>query len=204
MVLTLLLLLVIGKNDRPIIIELPATKYLFKLGSAELPEDLKKDINGKDGIILRQIEQTIQKIETNNKKVEVIEVVGHTDGQPVTQEKSPGESQCKLHKKSSLDEYLEEVAIGNKNIGILYPCSNADLGLMRALAVVKELQTVQQGKDGRLKKVSFRAYSAAQLLLPENKGFAKPEPRNEDLKRRRIEIRFTQLSRTITPENNSK
>ena len=64
--------------------------------------------------------------------------------------------------------------------------SNADLGLMRALAVVKELE-----KNPRLKQLGlkFRAYSAAQLYLPSGE-YARVQ-RYSDPQRRRIEIRFS-------------
>ncbi|BAZ67408.1 hypothetical protein NIES4106_21630 [Fischerella sp. NIES-4106] len=73
---------------------------------------------------------------------------------------------------------------------------------MRALAVVKELQKLQQQeKGGRFKQLKFRAYSAGQLLLPNNQGFAQPKlERKADEQRRRIEIRFTQSGQETTPK----
>jgi hypothetical protein len=41
---------------------------------------------------------------------------------------------------------------------MLVPGSNTDLGLMRALAVVQEIEST-----GKLKNVKFRAFSAGQL-----------------------------------------
>ena len=71
---------------------------------------------------------------------------------------------------------------------------------MRALAVIQQLKKAQsQEKTGRFKQVTFRAYSAGQLLLPKNRGFAKVD-RKEDKQRRRIEIRFTQLAQETTPD----
>ncbi|OUL20746.1 hypothetical protein BV378_28980 [Nostoc sp. RF31YmG] len=212
MIITLLLLLVIARNsksindsristgadDKPTIIELPAEKYNFDSGSAVLPHNLKTDIsqNGKNGIILKEIENNINKIENSNKKVDVIEVIGHTDGEEV------GFLKCSNQGGGNLDTKLEEVATRNKDVSILCPGSNADLGLMRALAVVKELQNVQrQKKSGLFKRLKFRAYSAAQLLLPDDRGFAPPD-RNDNPKRRRIEIRFAQLGQYKTPGNN--
>jgi len=212
MIITLLLLLVIarssknlndpqlsnGVDNKPTIIELPAEKYNFDSGSAVLPPNLKTDIshNGKNGIILKEIENNIKQIENNNQKVDVIEVIGHTDGEEV------GFLKCSNQKGGNLDTKLEEVATRNQNVSILCPGSNADLGLMRALAVVKELQNVQrQKKSGLFKRLKFRAYSAAQLLLPDDQGFAPPD-RNDNPKRRRIEIRFAQLGQYKTPGNN--
>ncbi|TAF02532.1 MAG: hypothetical protein EAZ77_18735, partial [Nostocales cyanobacterium] len=71
-----------------------------------------------------------------------------------------------------------------------------------ALSVVKELKKAQnQTKLSRFKKVQFRAYSAAQLFLPENQGFA-PQGDQENKKRRRIEIRFAQVGEYVTPDEN--
>ncbi|MFM8294051.1 MAG: hypothetical protein ACKN9E_05830 [Microcystaceae cyanobacterium] len=78
------------------------------------------------------------------------------------------------------------MAIGEQDIGSLSPGSNADLGLMRALSVIQALQ-----KNPKLKNLKFRAYSSAQLTLP-NGEFA-PVNRESDPTRRRIEIRFTRL-----------
>ncbi len=72
----------------------------------------------------------------------------------------------------------------------LQPGSNADLGLMRSLSVVKELQAIQA--QGKLQNVQFHAYSAAQLFLPNSEAFA-PVDRDSDSTRRRIEIRFSPL-----------
>lgn len=48
-----------------------------------------------------------------------------------------------------------------------------------------------QLKEQRLQGLSFRAYSAAQLILPSGEFAA--IARQEDQTRRRIEIRFTRL-----------
>jgi hypothetical protein len=209
MIITLLLLLVIARsskniNDKPIgtgddekptIIELPSAKYEFPSGSAVVPRNLSTDI-GENGLILKEIENNLKQIENSNKKVDVIEVIGHTDGEEV------GFLKCSNKNGGNLDTKLEEVSNRNKNVSILCPGSNADLGLMRALAVVKELQNVQrQRKTGLFKRLKFRAYSAAQLLLPDDQGFA-PADRNDNPKRRRIEIRFAQLGQYKTPDNN--
>ncbi|MBD2203925.1 flagellar motor protein [Calothrix sp. FACHB-1219] len=208
MIMTLLLLLVIARNsknndvqigtgadEKPTIIELPSAKYEFPSGSAVLPRNLKTDI-GQNGIILKEIENNIKQIENSNKKVDVIEVIGHTDGEEV------GYLKCSNQNGGNLDTKLEEVATRNRDVSILCPGSNADLGLMRALAVVKELQNVQrQQKSGLFKQLKFRAYSAAQLLLPDDRGFAPPD-RSDNPKRRRIEIRFAQLGQYKTIGNN--
>ncbi|MBD2137546.1 flagellar motor protein [Anabaena sp. FACHB-1237] len=218
MIITLLLLFVIARssaspqdkhlskpeknnnnnNSKPTIISLPSNKYSFPSGSAVLPDNLQDDIskNGQDGIILQLIQKNIAELEKNDKQVDVIEIIGHTDGQAV------GSLKCNNRNSSNLDKELENVSTGNKQVSILCPSSNADLGLMRALAVVKELQKAQKNKQsGRFKQLQFRAYSAAQLLLPDDQGFAAID-RNANWKRRRIEIRFAQVGDYVTPDNN--
>lgn len=209
MVLTLLMLLSMSKipslnrqqrlqqpdNNKQKIIVLPSEEYKFASGSAELPNNLSNDIqnNLKDGKILQAIKQQLDNAQNI---IDIIEVIGHTDGQEV------GSLNChqKFGKRGNLDKELEAVATQDKKVSILCPGSNTDLGLMRALAVIKELQKAQnQEKTGRFKQVSFRAYSSGQLLLPQNRGFAKPQ-RKEDKQRRRIEIRFTQLAQETTPQ----
>ncbi|MGD1917955.1 MAG: hypothetical protein ACFCAD_03150 [Pleurocapsa sp.] len=67
--------------------------------------------------------------------------------------------------------------------------------MMRALEVVKQLQTVQE-QTGRLEGVQFHAYSAAQIQLPN--GDFSPANREPDPSRRRIEIRFSPLGKAET------
>lgn len=154
----------------PIIVIQETGDYQFQSGSAALPEPLN--------LYIRQ--QLVPQIEKNAEQyqIDVVEVIGHTDGQ------------VNQGGVSNLDQVLENVARGNSPLTSLSPGSNADLGLMRALAVVKILQEIQQ-KEGRLKGLQFRPYSAAQLVTPSG-NFAEIN-RNPDAKRRRIEIRFTRL-----------
>lgn len=146
----------------PIVIDEKSAKFKFKSGSAELDTKLKQYIQA-------EIIPTI-KTRIKDKEIEFIQVIGHTDGQ-------------EINNNSNLDRTLEEVANNKKSVSQLVPGSNADLGLMRALAVVQELQ-----KTGDLNKIEFRAYSAAQLYLPSGKLAS--IDRKADDNRRRIEIRF--------------
>ncbi|EAM49729.1 hypothetical protein WH8501_23270 [Crocosphaera watsonii WH 8501] len=132
-----------------------------------------------------------KKIEENFNKydIDTVVVVGQTDGQSVG------------NRVSNLDKTLEKSATGNLPISKLTPGSNADLGLIRALAVVKELQRIfadNNPVETLDAQKSFRAYSAGQLTLP-NGTFAEPNPK-PDAQRRRIEIRFTKTRKTITAE----
>ncbi|MBD2346770.1 flagellar motor protein [Anabaena subtropica] len=156
----------------PIILIQDEGAYRFASGSAEIPPKMLT-------YILREI---IPNIESNAKKynIDVVEVIGHTDGQP------------NGNVVSNLDQNLEKVVNGELPIVNLRAGSNADLGLMRALAVVKVLRDVQR-KQGKLAKLSFRGYSAAQMILPSGKIAA--IARQDDKTRRRIEIRFTRLGK---------
>jgi outer membrane protein OmpA-like peptidoglycan-associated protein len=161
----------------PIIVIQDTGSYQFQSGSAALPDAL--------GSYIRQ--QLVPQIESNAEQynIDVVEIIGHTDGQ------------VNQGGVSNLDRSLENVVNGNTSINQLSPGSNADLGLMRALAVVKILQEIQQ-KEKRLKGLEFRPYSAAQLVTPS--GNLAEVNRNPDAKRRRIEIRFTRLGQVTNVE----
>ncbi len=156
----------------PIILIQNTGAYQFASGSAELPVALNSYVRGK----------LVDEIESNAKayQIDVVEVIGHTDGQP-----NGGVS-------SNLDENLEKVARGQIPTHNLHAGSNADLGLMRSLELVRGLRFIQR-QGTRLKDLEFRAYSAAQLILPTG-GLAQINQQS-DPKRRRIEIRFTRLGR---------
>jgi outer membrane protein OmpA-like peptidoglycan-associated protein len=156
------------KTETPII-NIPATsRYQFESRSAILPQGLGSALSNE---LAPEIDSIVREYQ-----VDVVEVIGHTDGQRIVQG------------SSNLDSNIEKVATENQDIGTLIPGSNADLGLMRALSVIRELQ-----KNPKLKGLKFRAYSSAQLTLPEG-GFA-PVYRESDPTRRRIEIRFTRLGK---------
>ncbi|PPS45192.1 flagellar motor protein [Chroococcidiopsis sp. TS-821] len=161
------------KSPPPILVIEDEGAYRFASGSAEIPPIMNAYINNK---IVPEIERNTKEYQIN-----VVEIIGHTDGQ--------GNGNA----ASNLDQNLEKVANGSIPVRQLKAGSNADLGLMRALAVVKVLQDVQS--KGKLKGLKFRAYSAAQLILP-NGNFASVN-RQPDATRRRIEIRFTRPGEPI-------
>ncbi len=149
------------QSASPIIIDESSGKFQFRSGSAELTPQLKNHIVTN---IYPQIKDILK-----NREIDFIQIIGHTDGEGINQ-------------NSNLDKTLEIVAQGTQPVSKLSAGSNADLGLMRALAVVQELQKTE------LNNVQFRAYSAAQLYLPN--GQLAPINRQADQTRRRIEIRF--------------
>jgi flagellar motor protein MotB len=156
----------------PNIVITAAEGYDFPSGSAELPRSLETYISMD---LASKVDENIKEYD-----VDTVVVIGHTDGQAVNSS------------NSNLDGLVESVAAGSKSVNELSAGSNADLGLMRALAVVRKLQDIQK-RGGRFKgldpRKGFRAYSAGQLIL-KNGEFAQPNP-NPDKERRRIEIRFT-------------
>lgn len=162
------------KSAPPVVVIQDSGGYQFDSGSASLPKELKK-------YITIDLVDRIERI-SQQRNLYVVEIIGHTDGQV-------------NFGNGNLDQQLEEVAQGKIPVESLQPGSNADLGLMRALEVVKQLQTVQE-QTGRLEEVQFRAYSAAQLQLPS--GDFATSNRNPDANRRRIEIRFSPLGKAET------
>ncbi|GCL47058.1 MAG: OmpA family protein [Microcystis sp. LE18-22.4A] len=146
----------------PIVIDEKSGKFKFQSGSAELNPALKTYIR-------QRIIPAIETI-TKDREIDFIQVIGHTDGQGI-------------QKTSNLDKNIESVASRKQSVKMLVPGSNTDLGLMRALAVVQEIEST-----GKLKNVKFRAFSAGQLYLPS--GNLAAVNRDADASRRRIEIRF--------------
>lgn len=166
------------KSAPPVVVIQDSGGFQFDSGSAALPNNLKNYIS-------QDLVDRIEKI-SQQRSLYVVEIIGHTDGQI-------------NFSNGNLDQQLEEVAQGKLSVESLKAGSNADLGLMRALEVVKQLQIVQE-QTGRLDGVQFRAYSAAQLQLPSGE-FALSN-RNPDANRRRIEIRFSPLGKAETVNNN--
>ena len=158
------------KSAPPVVVIQGSGHYQFQSGSATLPPSLAK-------FIANDLVDRIEKV-TNLRGIYVVEVIGHTDGQV-------------NFGSSNLDNKLIDVARGKAPFSSLTASSNADLGLMRALAVVKELKKVQQ--QGRLEDIQFRAYSGAQLYLTD--GQFASNSKEADADRRRIEIRFSPLGK---------
>lgn len=160
------------KTAPPVLLIQDSGDYKFESGSAVLPPAL-------EDYIKNELTAEIQKI-TRARTIYTVEVIGHTDGQPISS-------------YSNLDNHIENIATGSGSLDLPQPGSNADLGLLRALAVVKALQAT-----GRLDLVQFRVYSAGQLLLRDG-SFARVD-RQSNSTRRRIEIRFSPLGRAKTIE----
>ena len=169
------------KSDTPPIIFLRDSGAIrFKSGSAGLQgQQMLQEFDKKDGLI--------DEIENNARSygINLVEIIGHTDLQPIG-----GVS-------SNLDKDLANIAnnadIDRVTADGLVAGSNADLGLMRAVEIMRILR-YHQKNNGKLQGLEFRAYSAAQLVPPKLPNNEKPK----DDDKRRIEIRFTRLDESNT------
>jgi flagellar motor protein MotB len=128
-----------GHQWPPIISLSEAGGYSFKIGSAELSTWFHDQL----------VNKTIGEILENIKKydVDVIEVVGHTDEQPIG------------NRPSNLDHDLLSVLNSTSGVGKLIPADNAGLGLARAVSVVSVLR-----HDPRLAPYKLIPLSGAQLV----------------------------------------
>ena len=162
-------------NRKPPIIELAEgnKKFRFSPGSASLSEDFRDELRFRTFPKLRKTLREFPRVDT-------IEIIGHTDGDP-------------MQGVSNLDARVPGVILNNDPVARLKAGSNADLGLMRALAIRQEWQEWAR-KNGFAKDIDVRCYSAAQTI-PANgaAGFNKLRNKAEHAPSRRIEIRVTDL-----------
>jgi hypothetical protein len=104
--------------------------------------------------------------------VDVIEVIGHTDEQPISS------------RVSNLDRSLASVTLGTSGADVLQWGDNAGLGLARALAVVELLSA-----DSRLRNFRILPLSAAQLIGIDGR-ITRWDGHGDVQERRRIEVRM--------------
>lgn len=152
-----------GAHDWPPIINLDdAKKNYFQSGSAELTGTFAQLL---DTTITDEIASNLSLYGAN-----IVEVIGHTDEQPVARE------------KSNLDDTLISAIDGKVPASALLPADNAGLGLARAIAVANVLKA-----NPKLKDATILPMSAAQLILPGDTITSGQRGAVES--RRRIEIR---------------
>ena len=154
-------------NQKPPLIKLTeAQSFRFDTGSYKLSPEFKNRLNR---VTTNMVDDIIKY------RIDTIEVIGHTDGQP-----SPGISNLdiKLQKQFEDDgELIDGLLTG----------SNVDLGLLRALSVAAFLRKKLRHKD--VVMPSILAYSASSLI--DSSGKYQPADPAPQSQRRRIEIRFT-------------
>ncbi len=153
-----------GHKWPPIINLSEAGGYSFAVGSASLTPQFLDKIRGP--VIERLIDIA------SRYDVDLIEVVGHTDEQPINP------------RPSNLDRDLPKVIQGEATIERLIPGDNAGLGLARAVSVMSVLQA-----DSRLSKLSILPLSGAQLINVDE-TLARRQGGIDAKERRRIEIRL--------------
>lgn len=152
-------------NPWPPIINLSeADGYYFAAGSADLTADFATALRT---LVISRLLQIAASYDVN-----VIEVIGHTDEQPVT------------NRSSNLDRSLAAVTSGASGTSVLQWADNAGLGLARALAVVKVL-----GADPRLATFRILPLSGAQLIDTDGR-LTRWDGEGDVRERRRIEIRM--------------
>lgn len=147
-------------DQPPIIVLTEAAGFTFATGSAEIPDRFARSLTE---VIIPQIADI-----AGLYGCDVIEVIGHTDGQRVQSD-------------SNLDSELMSVIGGRP--ATLVPGSNVDLGLLRAWAVARVLRS-----SPRLNGLSVAVYSAGQMLAPDG-SYAQAGDFSSVPERRRIEIR---------------
>jgi flagellar motor protein MotB len=153
-----------GHHWPPIINLSEADGYFFAVGSAELTPDFAADLRG---LVVDRLLEIADSFD-----VDVIEVIGHTDEQPITS------------RISNLDRRLSSVTLGDSPVSSLQWADNAGLGLARALAVVEVLSA-----DPRLHNFRILPLSAAQLIDVDGR-LTHWDDRGDVRARRRIEIRM--------------
>ncbi|MBI5319810.1 hypothetical protein [Bradyrhizobium sp.] len=153
-----------GHQWPPIIGLSEALGYTFKSGSAELSPAFHNTLISKTpNDILKYIKKY---------NVDVIEVVGHTDEQPIGM------------RPSNLDRDLLAVLKSTANVATLVPADNAGLGLARAVSVVSVLR-----QSSLLAGYKLIPLSGAQLVNTDETLAILGIPANVP-ERRRIEIRL--------------
>jgi flagellar motor protein MotB len=153
-----------GHNWPPIINLSEAGGYYFATGSAELTPNFATELRT---VVVDKLLEIAESYD-----VDVIEVIGHTDEQPVN------------GRPSNLDRSLSLVTTGGSGAGILQWADNAGLGLARALSVVERLSA-----DSRLRSFRILPLSAAQLIGTDGK-LTRWDGHGDVRERRRIEIRM--------------
>jgi flagellar motor protein MotB len=186
-----------GEHNWPPIITLSdASGYFFEPGSAEPSTEFRVKLTG--GVV-DQILATIKQY-----KVDVIEVIGHTDEQPMYSRPPmpPGAARPTstdiasstdvvprpVSRYPNLDSTLIPFLNAREALENVLPFDNAGLGLARAAAVVRVLRD-----DGRLRPYSILPLSAGQLIESGEKLSAGSP--GDVRQRRRIEIRMRRSAR---------
>lgn len=182
------------KDDEPMVSIISQTtnqEYVFGSGSAKMSAAfsgglMKKGGEGAVGEFEKLKTQIISRNGGGKQAVDTLEIVGHTDGQPV------GSS-------GNLDQRLPLfLARQERHLQGMVAGSNNDLGLMRALAIQvawEKFVAAQPATDrAQLRQIKVRSYSAGQTIPPNGAILDDPKRLQEaNETARRIEVRLTKL-----------
>ena len=156
-------------NAKPPVIKLAdENAYRFKTGSFLLSAEFKKTLQDN---AISQIRRTIECY-----GIDTVEIIGHTDGRPGVI-------------SGNLDYNLASLSDAD-NMKSMIPGSNIDLGLLRAISVKNEIESLLP--ENITKNVGVRVLSAGSTISPD--GEFLPAKNIDEISRRRIEIRFLRLS----------
>jgi outer membrane protein OmpA-like peptidoglycan-associated protein len=162
----------ISGHDWPPIITLGSDEFRFKVNSAELSESFRDRLQTR---VAEQVRTLLAQYD-----VDVVEVVGHTDEQPIYSTKD-----------STM--YAESIGAlaGRLPVSSLKPVDNVGLGFARAIAVANAL-----GQAGLPAGVRVIPLSAAQVVKPGDVLSDGLNP-SDSADRRRIEIRIRRSTESI-------
>jgi len=163
-------------NERPPVIQLPDNeKFRFPSGDYQLSSAFLKALETDK---IPEIKKALTCF-----GVDTIDIIGHTDGQPNSG--SGNLDSAFLAGKGALN-LRKELRAG----------SNVDLGLLRAIAVQR---AVESKISKEIPNVLYRVYSAGSIINVD--GIMEPVTNRDDKQRRRIEIRFTRSRENTFPKS---
>lgn len=171
-------------NDKPPIIEIAdaANSHFFGSGSATVSGEFLEALSNAEFSVLAG--EILRRNSGEKKQVDTLEIIGHTDGQPIK-------------RMGNLDGALPRLLAGEySSLENLIPGSNNDLGLLRALSIREAWRKFVSQHDERekLSGIDVRCYSAGQTV-PRSGDVSDPKTYfAADESFRRIEVRLTKLA----------
>ena len=176
------------KESPTFVIDERRREFRFDSGSPVIKTDFSKALRESDVDRSAPFPDFASKIVENPDRFNTLEIIGHTDGVP-------------LSTTGNLDQRLPDLLAGELGGSqVLNAGSNNDLGLLRALSLKQEwLEFVESYIPVKnreiLRGVQIRCYSAGQTILPIRINDPKPTDfKKNDPRARRIEMRLTRLA----------
>lgn len=145
------------------------TENWFESGSAKPGEGMRKYI---EDIAYQELNN---KIATLNEEFDSVVIIGHTDGENISQT------------TGNVEELLSREALDYRK---MVPGDNLELGFARALAVAEIIREVaRQRGNYRIANLKYHVVSAGPTLAPSNES----RFQRKDDRRRRVDIRITRI-----------